>query len=191
MTSGRTRLAALAGAGAIACTGFALAASPATASTPASTDPTPTAAQAACDRAPWQPRVQGQPKAFHAGARSGDYLWHSTDGFHLRVTHGGSHAGRVYAGEITSGRPMRVEPVKLEGGDTVGLSANHKTIYFRFVNHGYVDGINFHTDCARTLTLSHLTVDGHALPKDRIDLGYYSQHPAHVPFTVRRYGGPS
>ena len=181
----------LAGAGAIACTGFALAASPASASTPANTDPTPTAQQKVCDKAPWSQRVQGKPKDFGAGSVSGDYLWHDGNGFHLRVTHGKNHDGRIYTGEIHSGQPMRLEPVKLEGKDTVALSTNRKTIYFKFENHGYIDGIDFHTDCARNVTLSHLNVGGRALPLSHIDLGYYKEHPAQVPFTVHRYGGPS
>ncbi|MBE7189701.1 hypothetical protein [Jatrophihabitans endophyticus] len=179
------RVAALAGAGALACTGFALAASPASADTPP-----PTTKQQACDKAPWAPRVEGHPAGFGAGSVSGDYLWHTDLGFHLRVTHGHTHDGRVYTGEIHSGTPMRLEPVRLEGKDTVALSANAKTIYFSFENHGYIDGINFHTDCARTLTLSKLDVGGHALPTSHVNLGYYEAHPKHVPFSVHRYGGP-
>lgn len=189
--TGRTRLAALAGAGALACTGFALAAAtPASASTPTDTPP-PTTQQQACDKAPWAARVQGHPQGFGAGSASGDYLWHTGSGFHLRVTHGHNHDGRVYTGEIHSGTPMRLEPVRLEGRDTVALSADAKTIHFSFENHGFIDGINFHTDCARTLTVSQLRKGGHALPAAHVNLGYHELHPAHVPFTVHRYGGPS
>ena len=144
-----------------------------------------------CDKAPWAPRVEGRPQGFGAGSISGDYLWHNGAGFHLRVTHGHTHDGRVYTGEIHSGQPMQLEPVRLEGKDTVALSADAKTIYFKFENHGRIDGIDFHTDCARNLTVSKLKVGGHALPATHVDLGYYNTHPAHVPFTVHRYGGPA
>lgn len=189
--TGRRTLAAAAGMGALACAGFALVAPSSVADAATADPPAPTTQQLACDKAPWAPRVQGTPQGFGPGAQSGDYLWHTATGFHLRVTHGHNHDGRVYTGVIHSNKPMRLQPVKLEGRDAVALSANRKTIYFKFENHGFVDGIDFHTDCARTLTLSKLDVGGHALPTNHINLGYFSEHPAHVPFSVHRYGGPS
>src|SRR5262249_22594606 len=48
------------------------------------------AGSAACAGGQWQPAVQGRPAGFAGGDRAGDYLWHSLDGFHLRVTHRGT-----------------------------------------------------------------------------------------------------
>lgn len=145
---------------------------------------TPSAAAAACDRSPWELKVQGRPR-FDGGDRGGDYLWHTTSGFHLRVTHR-TDERVVYSGVITSSAAMRLEPVRLEKGDYVRMSADRRVIAFAFANHGHVDGINFHTDCAKTLTLSHLRADRHALPTDRVYLGITKAHPAHIPFVVHR-----
>ena len=144
MTSRRTKLAVAVSAAALSATGFGVLAAPAGAATA-----TPSAAAAACDRAPWEAKVQGAPKGFGAGSAGGDYLWHDTHGFHLRVTHGRNHDQRVYSGTINSSAPMRVERVKLEKGDSVKLAANRRSLVFVFANHGYIDGINFHTDCAK------------------------------------------
>jgi hypothetical protein len=148
--------------------------------------PTPaTATAAACDRAPWELKVQGRPHSFSGGDRGGVYLWHNTTGFHLRVTHRTSERV-IYSGVITSSAAMRMDPVKLEKGDYVRISADHRVIAFAFGNHGHIDGINFHTDCAKRLTVSHLRAGLHQLPTDRVYLGVTKAHPAHIPFVVHR-----
>lgn len=185
MTRNCTRLATVAAAAAMGAAGLGLLASPAGATTTASA--APSAKAAACDRAPWEAKVQGEPKGLAAGSASGDYLWHGANGFHLRVTHGRNHDQRVYSGEVHSSAKMRIDPVKLEKGDKVVLSKDKRTILFVFANHGYIDGVNFHTDCATSLTVSRLHVGSHNLSTKQVYLGYHKQHPAHVPFTVHRY----
>jgi hypothetical protein len=145
----------------------------------------PSSTAAACDRAPWEVAVQGAPKGFGAGSPSGDYLWHDASGFHLRVTHA-RRDQRVYSGTIRSSAPMRIEPVRLEGGDTLTLSRDRRTIVFVFANHGFVDGVNFHTDCAKALTMSRLHVGNSNLDRSRVYLGHTKAHPPRVPFTVHR-----
>lgn len=144
-----------------------------------------TPAAAACDRAPWQLVVQGAPPNFSAGDRGGDYLWHDLTGFHLRVTH--RNDGRqVYSGQVTSSAPMRIDPVRLERGDVLRLSPDHRSFVFAFADYGKVDGVNFHTDCAAALAVSRLHVGTVALPANRVYLGRREAHPAAVPFTLHR-----
>jgi hypothetical protein len=140
---------------------------------------------AACDKASWEAKVQGAPAGFGSGAPGGDYLWHDTHGFHLRVTHA-AHDLRIYSGTVTSSAPMRMERTRLERGDVARLSANRRAIVFVFANHGYIDGINFHTDCATRLAVSRLHVGGRNLGPRRVYLGATGAHPATVPFVVHR-----
>ena len=65
-------------------------------------------------------------------------------------------------------------------------TASHPTIVFGFANHGYVDGVNFHTDCARALVVSHLNRGNVHLPTSEVYLGVSKAHPRHVPFVVHR-----
>jgi hypothetical protein len=181
MTARRIALLAAAATTAGLATGLTALAAPAGASTPSS---------AACDKAPWQAQVQGRPAGFGAGSPTGDYLWHNKTGFHLRVTHA-KHDKRAYSGEVHASAPMRLERVRLEKGDRVILSHNRRTILFRFVNHGAIDGINFHTDCATKLTVSHLRVAGHGLATSHVYLGATKAHPADIPFTVHRTPTPT
>ena len=177
------RLAAAAGIAAIA-SGLICLAAPAGAATSTGQAPAP-ASSAACDRAPWQPVVQGAPPNFSAGDRGGDYLWHDLTGFHLRVTH--RNDGRqVYSGLVTSSAPMRIDPVRLERGDVLRLSPDHRSFVFAFADYGKVDGVNFHTDCAAALTVSRLHVGKAALPANRVYLGRREAHPAAVPFVLHR-----
>jgi len=178
MTARRTALLTAATAAALGVAGLAAPAAGAA-------TPTPTAKAAACDKTAWEAKVQGAPAGFGAGSPSGDYLWHSKTGFHLRVTHP-KHDARLYTGVIHASAPMRMERVKLEKGDHVVLSKSRRTIRFAFANHGYVDGINFHTDCASSLTVSALHVGTHAESRKHVYLGAKKVHPARVPFTVRR-----
>jgi len=177
----------LTGATAAAATAAAvmLFASPAIAATATSSaSPAPSTAAATCDRTAWQSDVQGTP-SFKAGEATGDYLWHNATGFHLRVTHPG-HQRVVFTGQITSSSAMSVTPFKLEKGDIARLSADHKTLLFVFSDYGYVDGVNFHTDCAATLAVSHLNLGNKALPAHNVYLGEHKAHPSRVPFVLHR-----
>jgi hypothetical protein len=142
-----------------------------------------------CDRAPWGLRVQGAPPDFSGGDRGGDYLWHDTSGFHLRVTHR-SGDRVVYSGVISSPAPMSMDPVRLEKGDVAKLSTDRRTLVFAFANHGHVDGVNFHTACAARLTVSRLNAGSARLSPDRVYLGAFGLHPHQVPFTVHRIRVP-
>ena len=138
------------------------------------------------DCGPWGARARGAPVAFDAGDRAGDYLWHDDGGFHLRVTHRGD--GRdVFAGVITSPTPMHLTPVRLEGVDRADVSADGRTLSFVFADHGYIDGIDFTTECADYLTVGPLTVDDGPLPPGRVYLGVARVNPAQVPFTLHRW----
>ena len=144
------------------------------------------ATAAACDRAPWQPVVQGAPAGFDAGDRGGDYLWHDLTGFHLRVTH--RNDGRqVYSGLITSSAPMRIDPVRLERGDVLRLSPDHRSLVFAFADYGRIDGVNFHTDCAAALAVSRLHVGKcRRCRRTGCTSGRREAHPAAVPFVLHR-----
>lgn len=183
MSTARTLLTAAAAAAAATAAGLLAVAGPAGAAT-ATSAPVSTAA-AACDRAPWADRVQGAPHGFTGGSRGGDYLWHDSTGFHLRVTHR-SDDRAVFTGVVTSPTPMRIDPVKLERGDVARLSANHRSLVFAFANYGHIDGVNFHTDCAASITISNLNAGNARLTPDRVYLGATSAHPARIPFTVHR-----
>src|SRR4051812_8735704 len=160
-------------------------AAPAASASAASASAAPSPTAAACDRAPWEAKVQGAPAGFGAGSPSGDYLWHDRRGFHLRVTHA-AHDRRVYRGVLTSSAPMKIDRGRLERGDRVALSNNHRTLVFAFATHGYLDGVNFPTFCAARVTVSHLRVGDHRLGATHVYLGATKAHPAAVPFTVHR-----
>ena len=187
---------ALAGSAGLALSGPANAAGSAAPAPPATapagsgpavsgTSTAPSAQAAKCDAGPWADRIQGKPLGFTGGDRGGDYLWHDQNGMHLRVTHRSSSRD-VYTGTITSSAAMRIDPVRLEKGDVARLSANHRTLVFAFSNYGHVDGVDFHADCATSLTVAHLNEGNAALPAARVYLGVTKAHPSQVPFTVHR-----
>lgn len=140
----------------------------------------------ACADGHWPAAVQGRPVQFRAGARAGDYIWHDAAGWHVRVTHPGS-ARVVFTGRIVASAPMAFKPVSLEKGDTVTLSADRKTLTYRFVDFGRVDGLDFTTACARRVSFAG-RLDGWLLPTSRVWLGAAGRHPLQDPFAVIRVG---
>ncbi|WP_214109223.1 hypothetical protein [Acrocarpospora catenulata] len=151
-----------------------------------STSPASATTNGTCEKAGWIGQVQGRPAGLSPHSRSGDYFWHDRNGFHLRVTQKRSKA-QSYSGKITSNTPIvGFRWVKLEKQDKVELSEDKLTITFTVVNHGLIDGFDFKTSCADTLTVSDLTINGNPLPTGKVYLGKHRRHPASIPFTVHR-----
>jgi hypothetical protein len=172
---------------AAAAAAFAFSTMPAGATTGAaavSASPSPSKS-GGCEAAPWVGVVQGFPTGFGPQSPGGDYLWHDAKGFHLRVTHKGQEKV-VFAGTITSPVKLHMSPVKLEKGDVATLSADRKTITYKFNDYGFVDGIDFTTDCAPWLKVSHLTANGKPISTKRVYLGAKRVHPSAIPFIVHR-----
>jgi hypothetical protein len=137
-----------------------------------------------CDEGRWPPRVQGQPATFAAGARAGDYVWHDANGWHLRFTHPGS-AKVIFSGTIVSNAALGVQGYRLESGDSFALSADRRTLTYRFANHGRIDGLDFRTACATRLGFKG-SMAGAKLPVGRIWIGRAGHHPLQNPFVILR-----
>lgn len=139
---------------------------------------------AVCDEGHWPAAVQGTPVTWKSGARAGDYLWHNSNGWHLRVTHVGSRK-IMFSGRIVSDQPLTVAGVRLENSDAFTLSADKLTLTYRFANYGNIDGLNFRTACATTLHVRG-SMAGEKLPVGRIWVGRAGVHPLSNPFTIAR-----
>jgi hypothetical protein len=152
--------------------------------------PSPQAPSAApednCVPGAWPQAVQGRPATFQAGD-DGVYLWHDVDGgWALRATHSGPHDRVIIAGTLhTDGRFVLVHRVRDEGNDIVAVSANHRTILFRFVNYGLVDGLDFATHCSTGFSASFY-ISGALAPTDAVHLGADEVSPTSNPFDVER-----
>jgi ABC-type transport system substrate-binding protein len=156
---------------------------PATAAA-ASSPTAATAATTTCSDRHWPASVQGRPTLLHEGGPAGDYIWHDATGWHLRVTHATS-ARRVFTGRISADAAMTVTPFRTERGDSITLSADKKTITYKFNNYGHVDGLDFRTACAHRVTFSG-SAAGAKLPISRIWIGHRNQHPLENPFVIIR-----
>ena len=180
------RFAALATTGvAVATVAMPMSAYADTTTTP-TTSPTPTAASGC---APLPSYVDGRPAHLHARAATGDYLWHDSNGWHLRVTHP-TRQRMVFRGVISATAPISFQPVRDEKRDKVTLSADHKTLVFRFVNYGGIDGVDFTDSCASTTKFA-LALDGHRLGRNHIYIGANSARPLHDPFAISRSDAPA
>lgn len=150
---------------------------------------TPSTASATCDvnrDDRWPLSAAGRPKGLDAGDAGGVYLWHDDDGWHLRVTHRNDHV-QVYSGTIATNGAIRFQRVLDERGDRAWVGPDHHVLHFVFTNFGHLDGVDFQTRCAPTLGFA-LQGDGHTLPASRVNIGYFSTHPANDPFAIARIG---
>lgn len=149
--------------------------------------PTPTDAATSSDAqsCPSLPSyVEGRPAHLHPLATTGDYLWHDGTGWHLRVTHP-TRQRMVFRGVITASAPISFRAVRDEKRDKVTLSADKRTLVFRFVNYGGIDGVDFTDSCSATTKFA-LALDGHRLGRNHIFIGAHSARPPHDPFVISR-----
>jgi hypothetical protein len=141
-----------------------------------------------CDAGHWPSTVEGMPTVFKAGATAGDYIWHDGNGWHVRVTHHGDNR-LVFTGRVVSNQPLESDPVKLEKADQLTVSADNKTVTFRFTNYGAIDGFDFTTACATRLTF-HFEIAARRTPPGRIWLGHGNRNTLEDPFGITRIATP-
>ena len=128
--------------------------------------------------------VEGRPADLHVRGAAGDYVWHDSSGWHLRVTHRTAKR-MVFRGVIVASGPLTFQRVRDEAHDKVALSSDGTKLVFRFVNHGGIDGVDFTDSCASTLKFA-LAVNGHHLSRNGIFIGSQSARPDHNPFAITR-----
>src|SRR4051812_46057361 len=108
--------------------------------------------------------VMGSPDV-RPGQALGVYLWHGSNGYSLRATHP-RHNKVVIAGRITASNGFsHITKVRFERADSLTLSADHRTITFRFTNYGYIDGINFAANCSKLMRVKIRINDAVASPR--------------------------
>ena len=128
--------------------------------------------------------VMGSPDV-KPGQALGVYLWHGSNGYSLRATHPGTRKV-VIAGRLSASNGFsNVTKVRLERADNVTLSADHKTMTFRFTNYGYIDGINFAANCSKLMRVKIRINDAVASPR-QIKLGKRRANPTSNPFAIER-----
>ena len=103
--------------------------------------------------------VEGLPTAYQPGAPKGLYIWHEQAGWRVRLTHPGGRTTENKPnlievwGRITSTRKLsNVRTIQLEDkqrGEWV--KTKNKVMEFRFINGGFIDGINFNASCSGRL----------------------------------------
>ena len=133
--------------------------------------------------------MQGRPLSFLAG--DGVYLWDDPDGgWALRATHAGPTDTSVISGTLTTGGKF-VDVRRLQGGggdDIVVVGAAKHTILFRFVNYGWLDGLDFSTRCSAAFSASFY-VGGTLASTSAVHLGEGAVSPSGNPFRVERARG--
>ncbi len=109
--------------------------------------------------------VEGQPATFAPGVAKGLYIWHEKAGWRVRLTHPQTRDAQnrpsliEVRGRITSTRPLtNVRTIQLEDkqrGEWVSVQRpKRKVMDFRFVNGGFIDGINFAAGCSGRLSFT-------------------------------------
>lgn len=153
-----------------------------------------TTAKPACtvqkDDGHWPGFVQGRPAGIDPKTTNATYMWHDSNGWHIRVTHHRTNL-RTFSGQITTGGTFTgVKPVHLEKNDSFSVSGDKHVISFAFKNYGFIDGLNFYTRCAPSITFSFQS-DGKPSPPHNIVIGRNSTRPQMNPFIISRVLPPT
>src|SRR4051812_4177148 len=134
----------------------------------------------------WPGWGQGRPAGINPDTTAATYMWHDSDGWHIRVTHHTDNR-KTFSGQLlTSGEFAKVHPVHLEKSDQFQVSKDKHSITFLFKNFGRIDGLNFHTHCAPSIKFAFQS-DGKSTRTQRIVMGHNGAHPRNNPFTVNRH----
>jgi hypothetical protein len=150
---------------------------------PTPTPPVPAPADS-CGKGVWPSEVQGRPQYFQVG--DGVYLWDDPDGgWAVRVTHTGLQDNAVISGTLTTGGKFVDVRRAQAGDDIVAVSSNKRTILFRFVNYGWLDGFDFATRCSAGFSASFY-IGGSLASTTSLHLGGAATSPSTNPFRVQR-----
>ncbi len=134
---------------------------------------------------PWPSWVQGEPQGVNPNTTSAIYMWHDSNGWNIRVTHHKTNL-KTFSGQLaTAGKFTDVRAVKLEKNDQFQVSPDGHNITFLFNNYGGIDGLDFYTHCAPSITFSYQS-DGRTSPPNNIVIGKHSSRPNNDPFTITR-----
>lgn len=133
--------------------------------------------------------VDGAPTAT-ARSATGLYLGHDRiangeHGYLLRVTHP-APGPAVYRFTVRIERTLHVRKLPSAAGDGWNVSADGHTLKLRLSPGARIDGVDFTTDCAVTMTVSG-SLNGRALSLRQVFLGSGRVHPSTFPFTLRRH----
>lgn len=166
-----------------------------TAAQPASTTTTPSTPPT-CDDGRWHGpdgiNVEGRPDHFDAGDVGAKYVWHDSDGWHVRTTDA-ARGAHHYTGTITASAGASfaaVRPVHNERDDHVWITADN-VLHYDLTTYRGIDGFDFRVSaCAgdrehETLRFS-MDYNGREQDTARIKLGDAKQHPPAATFTVTR-----
>ena len=124
-------------------------------------------------------RGTGPAPVFQVG--DGVYLWDDPDGgWAVRATHTGPQDTAVISGTLTTGGKFVDVRRAQAGDDIVAVSGNKRTILFRFVNYGWVDGFDFATRCSAGFSASFY-IGGSLASTTSIHLGGAAIEPVNQP----------
>jgi hypothetical protein len=149
-----------------------------------------------CDDGPWKGpddvNIEGRPDSLDPGDRGAVYIWHDSDGWHLRATDI-AQTDHQYSGTIRLSPGARFtdfSTVRLQKDDRVWVTSDN-VLHYRFNTHNGVDGIDYRVSACDTRrnneTMAfNLYYDGHPDDVNRVRLGDKKQHPEQIPFAVHR-----
>ena len=133
----------------------------------------------------WPSWVAGRPAGINPFTTAHVYMWHDGDGWHVRATHRTTNK-RTFGGQLSTGGTFaKVHAVHLEKSDKLQVSNGGHNITFLFKNYGHIDGVDFRTHCAPSISFA-LQSDGQPAPASKIVIGHGGVHPARDPFTISR-----
>ena len=130
----------------------------------------------------WPATAEGRPAAHPE--TDGVYVWHTSKGWRLRVNDPGTDRA-IFTGSVkVDGQIFGVGRHLENGAEGVVHRGTHAE-YFRFVNYGGGDGMNFGTRCSTTLTVN-VKRNGVTVAADHVYIGAAGSHPTAVPFSIAK-----
>jgi len=137
-----------------------------------------------CTSGSWPADVQGRPANLHTLGDEGLYVWRTSDGWQLAVTHPDT-SKVTFTGTVRTDGQLYGTARRTEHSDHVYFAEDAGGVRYRFTNFGGLDGISFRTRCSNRLSFDG-KIDGVELTAQQVFIGADGHHPGGVPFVIKR-----
>lgn len=127
---------------------------------------------------------QGKPN-FKPGDKLGAWVWHDSEGQHVRFTTVENKVARRFSGKVCGKDASAVKPVRTDLADAIRVGPEGHCVVFDFRTNLGVDGFDFRMTDGGDVVYT-LEIDGQPMAPKLIHIGKAGLSPENSPFTLNR-----
>lgn len=127
---------------------------------------------------------QGKPQ-FASGDALGAWVWHDSEGHHVRFTTVENKVVRHFSGKVCGKDASAVQPVRTDRGDKIRVGPDGHCVVFDFTTNAGIDGFDFRMSDGGDIVYN-LELEGQPMATKLIHIGKSGASPQKSPFYLNR-----